>query len=171
MRLEVVLCDTNLAIVRAWRQAFRGLEVSIECGDFFDVEVDAYVSPANSYGYMDGGFDRALRYRFPSIQQLVQQATGGYLPVGAAIVVATEDPYVPFLISAPTMVTPGNVAMTDNAYLSTKAALQAAMDHGEIGSLAIPGMATGIGAMDPEAAAGQMARAFLEILGNGGLGG
>jgi len=168
MRLEVVLCDTNLAIVRAWRQAFKGLEVSVESCDFFDVEVDAYVSPANSYGYMDGGFDRALRYRLPSVQQFVQQATGGYLPVGAAVVIATQDPYVPFLISAPTMVTPCDVSMTDNAYLATKAALQVALEHGEIGSVAFPGMATGIGAMDPGAAANQMARAFLEILGSGG---
>jgi len=164
MHLEVVLCDTDLEVVRSWRKAFRGLDVAIEACDFFDVEVDAYVSPANSYGYMDGGFDLALRYRFPSIQQRVQQATGGYLPVGAAIVVTTEDPYIPFLISAPTMVIPGDVSSTDNAYLATKAALSAALDHGEIASLAFPGMATGIGAMAPGVAAHQMARAFTEFL-------
>jgi O-acetyl-ADP-ribose deacetylase (regulator of RNase III) len=163
MRLEVVLCDTNSALVQSWRRAFRGHDVSIEFGDLFDIDVDAYVSPANSYGYMDGGIDLALRQRFPSIQQHVQLATRGFLPVGSAVVVETGDSFVPFLVSAPTMVTPGDVSMTNNAYLATKAALAVARGHGAIHSIAFPGMATGIGSMSPDDAASQMVSAYAEV--------
>lgn len=174
-QLEIILCDTNRELRLAWKSAFQGLDVQIEGGDFFDIEADAYVSPANSYGYMDGGFDYLLLQRFPGIQQQVQHRIGllgGRLEVGEAIVVPTEDPFIPFLVCAPTMETPKDVSATQNAYLAMLALLRAIEDHNddngdEILSAVVPGLATGIGAIPPDIAANQMARALRDHLGIG----
>jgi O-acetyl-ADP-ribose deacetylase (regulator of RNase III) len=99
--MEIILCDLDTTLTEAWRRAFRGYDVEVESGDLLDLEVDAYVSPANSYGYMDGGLDLLLRNRFPGIQQRVQTASGGFLKIGSAVVVETVDAYVPYLVSAP----------------------------------------------------------------------
>src|SRR5512143_2248195 len=105
--LSIILCDRQPGLVSAWRSCFSGRpEVSIEQGDLLDVEADAYVSPANSFGFMDGGIDADLSARFPGVQYRVQSAIaglGGLLPVGEVIIVETEDPFVPYLVSAPTM--------------------------------------------------------------------
>ena len=105
--LNIILCDTDRTIVRAWERHFHGFgHVEIVEGDLTEVFADAYVSPANSYGWMDGGIDLALRERFVAgdIERQVQEsiaAQGGFLPVGAAIIVEMDDDEVPYLISAP----------------------------------------------------------------------
>ncbi|HWA83633.1 MAG TPA: hypothetical protein VG820_09380 [Fimbriimonadaceae bacterium] len=43
-------------------------------GNLLDVAADAYVSPANSFGIMDGGIDIVLRDRFPLVESRVQDA-------------------------------------------------------------------------------------------------
>src|SRR5262249_39168310 len=95
---------------------------------------------------------------------------GGALPIGAAIVVETEDPEVPYLISAPTMEVPSIVADTDNAYRAMRAVLTAANNlnvrhPGAIETIAIPGLCTGTGMMAPERAARQMRLAYDEFHG------
>ncbi|WP_210241942.1 MULTISPECIES: hypothetical protein [unclassified Mesorhizobium] len=56
MKLILTAMEPNLA--DAWAKEFRGVaNVQIHRGSIFDVEADALVSPANSYGFMDGGID------------------------------------------------------------------------------------------------------------------
>ena len=56
VELVLRLRDRNPALVEAWRRNFEGIErVEISQGDIFGVTADAIVSPANSFGYMDGG--------------------------------------------------------------------------------------------------------------------
>jgi O-acetyl-ADP-ribose deacetylase (regulator of RNase III) len=170
--LSIILCDRQPGLVSAWRSCFSGRpEVSIEQGDLLDVEADAYVSPANSFGFMDGGIDADLSARFPGVQYRVQSAIaglGGLLPVGEAIIVETEDPFVPYLVSAPTMQVPQAVAHTNNAFRAMLAILRCVEEFnrsgGEIESVAIPGLCTGVGAMPAQDAALQMARAYEEWL-------
>lgn len=172
---EVVLCDMVPLLVRAWRVAFAAFpEVTILCGDLLEVEVDAYVSPANSYGIMDGGIDAALSVRFPEVALNVRAAIGqlgGKLPVGQALVVETGDAEVPYMVCAPTMELPSRVGHTSNAYQAMRALLNAverfngARDSScedLIQSIAVPGLCTGVGDMEPEIAALQMARAYAE---------
>src|SRR5262249_36504621 len=46
----------------AWNEVFREVEiVEASAGDYFDQPADAMVSPANSFGIMDGGLDLAIR--------------------------------------------------------------------------------------------------------------
>jgi O-acetyl-ADP-ribose deacetylase (regulator of RNase III) len=171
--LAITLCDLQTELVRAWERAFAKEEsVEVVEGDLTEVYADAYVSPANSYGYMDGGVDLALRERFAAfdIERRVQEQIaeiGGLLPVGEAIVVETGDDEVPFLISAATMEFPSHVGDTNNAYRAMRALLCAVEAHNaerseSITSLGIPGLCTGVGGMAAERAARQMHLAYTE---------
>lgn len=166
---DIILCDLIPVLVRAWRQAFAAYpEVQIVRGDLLEVEADAYVSPANSFGIMDGGIDAALSARFPRVEAAVRAAIarqGRLLPVGHALIVETGDPDVPHLVCAPTMELPSRVAHTSNAFRAMLALLTAidefnASHDGAISSVAIPGLCTGVGDMEPEIAALQMAHAY-----------
>jgi O-acetyl-ADP-ribose deacetylase (regulator of RNase III) len=173
--MRLILCDLHGTLADAWRREFAGWpEVEVRAGDLLEISADAYVSPANSYGWMDGGIDLALRDRFGhEIQDAVQErieALGGRLPVGEAIVVETGDDEVPYLICAPTMVVPSWVAETNHAYLAMGALLRAAGDFnqghpGAIETIGIPGLCTGTGGMPPQVAARQMRAAWEEFLG------
>lgn len=169
--LQLILCDVQPLLVRAWRNAFaRFPDVDIRRGDLTDVDADAYVSPANSYGIMDGGIDAALRERFFGIEDTVRCAiaeVGLLLPVGQALVVETGDDDVPYLICAPTMELPSRVSHTSNTYSAMLALLNAVEkfnieNDDAITSIAVPGLCTGVGGMEPEIAALQMARAYEE---------
>lgn len=163
-------------MARAWRHAFAdqaGAEI-IE-GDYFAQPADAMVSPANSFGIMDGGLDLAIRDQLGlQVQRRVQRAIierhHGELPIGAAVIVATDEPRWPFLIAAPTMRVPENVAATLNAYHAFRATLLEverwnAHSAVPIRSLVCCGLATGIGGMEPTRCALQMRMAMRQVRG------
>ena len=59
---RILLIDRNAKLVAAWEQAFAPFPaVTAKEGDFFEEAADAMVSPANSFGVMDGGLDLAIR--------------------------------------------------------------------------------------------------------------
>src|SRR5262245_34548256 len=106
---RVHLVDRNGPLVRAWRDVFsRYAQMEAREADFFSVSADAMVSPANSFGIMDGGLDLAIRDTLGfEVQSRVQDAIvkdfHGELPVGAATIVATGHTSWPWLVVAPTM--------------------------------------------------------------------
>ena len=172
MNFEIILADTNEEVCAAFRHLFLHRLVSVEEGDLFEVAADAYVSPGNSHGIMDGGLDRLLRARFPGVEAKVQKAIdrgGGLLPVGQAVIVETDDSDVPFLVCAPTMAVPSSLANTRNVHEAMLAALRAVSgynlsNHDAIQSVAIPGLGTGVGRLAPDASASQMRAAFEQFL-------
>jgi hypothetical protein len=59
--LKLHLVDSNPFVVSAWSAAFESFpEVTIHCGEMLLVAHNAVVSPANSYGFMDGGSIQGL---------------------------------------------------------------------------------------------------------------
>jgi O-acetyl-ADP-ribose deacetylase (regulator of RNase III) len=161
------------ALGDAWRTHFGAQpDVEILGADICHVDCDAVVSPANSFGFMDGGLDHALSERFGwSLQLTVQKAIAARpireLLVGEALIVPTGDQRTPWLVSAPTMRVPMRLRQTVNAYLAMKAILCASMAHAAappIRSVAIPGLGTGVGALPPQVAARQMWAAFAEVI-------
>ncbi|MCN9243797.1 macro domain-containing protein [Streptomyces sp. RY43-2] len=150
--LRVVLTDVNTAVVEAWRAAFADTpEIEIRKGSILDEDVDAWVSPTNSRGRMDGGVDAVIkRYLGAGIQLRVQKAIrdrfAGSLPVGSAVCVASGAVKPRFLISTPTMETSSqNVSETLNVALACAAAFQAIHQQnkkapGSIQSVALVGM-------------------------------
>lgn len=124
---SLILADHWAPLTRAWSEAFAPFEaVHVHDGDFFALDADAMVSPANSFGIMDGGLDAAIRAELgghvqTDVQARILERHHGELPVGAAEIVPTHHARWPFLVVAPTMRVPESVAHTLNAYLSFRA--------------------------------------------------
>ncbi|RJP71708.1 MAG: Appr-1-p processing protein [Candidatus Abyssobacteria bacterium SURF_17] len=176
MPLNIILCDINKKITAAWQQHFEGVEnVEVHHGNIFEVEADALVSPANSFGFMDGGLDYAISEFFdwkiqPRVQAVLQKKHHGELPVGQAEVVETGEKRFPYLICAPTMRTPADVSQTLNAYLAMRAILIAIRRFNKahpnaIKSVVIPGLGTAVGKMPADRCARQMRAAYDNIVG------
>ena len=168
--------DRGRPLVAAWQHHFGDVpEVQPAVGDIFGVRVDAVVSPANCFGFMDGGIDLAYSKRLgwhiqDQLRAMIQRDWDGELPVGLALLVPTGDAEIPYLISAPTMRAPVNVAQTLNAYLAFRAVLRVIVRHNQtakkpIATVACPGLGTGTGEMPPMICARQMRAAYDEVIG------
>ena len=94
--MKCYLRDRNAELVQAWAECFADVpEVEASQGDIFDLSADAVISPANSFGFMDGGIDLVYSKRFgwhvqERIQQLLRESHDGELPVGLAVIVPTR---------------------------------------------------------------------------------
>ena len=174
--LRVSIGDLNADVAQAMANAFSDVaEVEVVCGNLLDLSCDAIVSPANSFGNMGGGIDKAIDdFHGGKAQDCVRAAIAehyyGELPVGAAIVVGMTSSRWPFVIASPTMRTPGSVEGTINAYLAMRAALVAVQRHNRlerltIRSIAIPGLGTGVGGLRYDDAAIQMRAAYDNVIG------
>jgi O-acetyl-ADP-ribose deacetylase (regulator of RNase III) len=170
--MKIILTAITPKLIEAWKEFFVAEEnVSIIEGDITKIECDAIVSPANSFGFMDGGLDYELSERFgwdleKKLQQKIRELPEGELLVGQAMLLETGDKTVPFIISAPTMRIPTNfnIDTSVNAYLAMKAILIKVKNDDRISTVAIPGLCTGVGRMQPIIAARQMFQAYKEII-------
>jgi O-acetyl-ADP-ribose deacetylase (regulator of RNase III) len=167
------LADRNRELVEAWEQVFDGFDSVVPVqGDFFAWDADCMLSPANSFGIMDGGLDLAIRDQLgfdveTRVQREIVASFHGECPVGSAFVVETGQPRWPFLVCAPTMRVPESVPHSLNAFLAFRAALNAIARHNSqserpIKSLVAPGLCTGVGQMAPRRCAGQMRVAYTQ---------
>ncbi|MGE5619738.1 MAG: macro domain-containing protein [Sphingomonadaceae bacterium] len=172
MKILLVHLESDQRLGAEWHRLFdESPDVQVLAGDICHVDADAVVSPANSFGFMDGGLDYALSMRFgwgvqSRLKQAIQSRPLGELLVGEALIIPTGDGRVPWLISAPTMRVPMDIRGTVNAYLAMKAILSAVRDHEDlpsIESVAIPGLGTGCGRLSPIVAARQMWMAYREV--------
>lgn len=170
--LRVVLVDINRAVVASWQTAFADEPgVEIVRGSIVKRATDAWVTPTNGRGSMDGGVDAVVNRHFGGrIQGLVQaeigKKFGGLLPVGSATCVPTGGLTPRFLISTPTMLsTSEDVSGTLNVALACAAAFQAihmqnAADPGSVTSVAIPGLGAATGRVPPRVCANLMWTAY-----------
>jgi len=173
MKIKFVDIDPN--VIDALSKSFSDLispsnresRISATCGDIRLESGDALVSPANSYGWMNGGIDavylQIYGYQLQvRVQSKIAENYDGYLPVGDAMSVCAMGfgPQWPkYLIVAPTMETPQNVGDTQNAFKAFSAALAEARKL-KLSTLICPGMCSLTGGMNPEEMARQMREAF-----------
>ena len=172
---KLYLIDSKPELCDKWRQVFSSYpEVEVLTGDYFQQSADAIVSPANSFGIMDGGLDLAIRNELgfqveTDIQEVILSKYHGEMPIGNAEIIKTNHDKWSYMISAPTMRIPENIAFTLNAYLAFRAIFIAINNFNEskpkraIKSLVCPGLGTGIGSMEPAKCAAQMRVAFKLI--------
>lgn len=169
--VKFFLRDRSKEVTEAWASHFKGIaQVEVSIGDIFAVQADAIVSPANSFGYMDGGIDLAYSYRFgwhlqERLQEVIRNEHDGELPVGQAVIIPTRHDDIRWLISAPTMRVPMVIASTVNAYLAFRAVIRAVREHNKqnpesINTVLCPGLGTATGAMPPDRCARQMLAAY-----------
>ncbi|HHJ17281.1 MAG TPA: AraC family transcriptional regulator [Gammaproteobacteria bacterium] len=166
--MKLHLVDTMPEMVTAWDRVFSGApDVEICHGNILDFAEDTIVSPANSYGYMDGGIDKVYRDHFGiKIEKIVQDAivkTGkSYLPVGSSLMVKTGDEKIPLMIIAPTMFLPEAVK-SQNCFYAMSAILNIYSKSKEnIKNIYCPGLGTGVGQVDPIESAKEMKAAYLK---------
>jgi O-acetyl-ADP-ribose deacetylase (regulator of RNase III) len=166
--LKLHLVDSDPLVVAAWTKAFEALpEVTIQCAELLSVAYNAVVSPANSYGFMDGGIDVAyIRLFGDRIETVVREAIArrpeGHLPVGAGLAVRTGHSRIPYLIVSPTMLMPEAVP-SQNCYRAMRAVLRTASQDAEVSrAVFCPGLGTGVGGVSPVEAAKEMAEAFRD---------
>lgn len=103
--MNIILTAVDEELAAAWeKHCGRFEEVRVHRGSILDVACDAVVSPAHSFGFMDGGIDKIYTLHFgPEVQERLRVAIRrhhhGELLVGAAEVVGTGDRRIP--ISSP----------------------------------------------------------------------
>lgn len=181
--MELILTAVSYDLAQAWRRFCAEYPmVQLHEGSILDVACDAAVSPANSFGFMDGGVDAVYLRRFGAevqerVQQLIADFHGGELLVGDAEIVETGDAAIPYLIVAPTMRVPMILRDTVNPYLSARAVLRLVL-HGtfrqgalagtpvreRIRRVAFPGLGTGVGQVSANVCAHQVAQAIQDVL-------
>ena len=181
--MRITLCAIDEPLTKAWRTYCGDLDgVEVHCGNILDLQVDAVVSPANSFGFMDGGIDMVYSRHFgwhvqQQLQHQIRTKHHGELLVGSADVVETKHTNIPYLIAAPTMRVPMVLSDTVNSYLAARAALLL-IKHGRfpsgalegeliadgIKSVAFPGLGTGVGRVAPEKCALQVRTAIKEVV-------
>lgn len=181
--MKLILSSLTLELTQAWTASCGDLDfVSVYQGSIFEVSCDAVLSPANSFGFMNGGIDLFYsRYVGWHVQERLQQAIRQYhhgeLLVGMAEIVSTDHPEIPYLIAAPTMRMPQTIAESVNPYLAARAAFilwkygrfRDGTNAGEpiasqVHTLALPGLGTGVGRVAPEVCARQVRAAIDDIL-------
>jgi O-acetyl-ADP-ribose deacetylase (regulator of RNase III) len=175
MPVNIVLAAVERDLADAWQQVCGDLpNVRVHRGSILDVACDAVVSPANSFGFMDGGIDVRYSHHFgwhvqERLQAAIRDRHHGELLVGAADIVETGDGRIPFLIAAPTMRVPTILRDTVNPYLAARAVLRL-IRHGRfpdgmfvgqpiysvLSTVAFPGLGTGVGGLHPEVCARQV---------------
>lgn len=168
MRVRIVLVDINKKMINAWRSTFEeNPEVEVLEGSMLSQEVDAWVSPTNSRGSMDGGLDAVIKNELGGqienkVQAAIKQQHSGLMPVGHATCVPSGRTTPKFLISTPTMVTSSeNVSDTMNVALACAAAFQVvhmqnSAEPGSITSVALPGLGANTGQVPVEICADLM---------------
>ncbi len=158
MRIKVILCDLNPRMVAAWRKSFKNNpEVQIVHGSVLQQQADAWVSPTNARGSMDGGLDAAIKGKLGSriekrVKGKIRGQYGPMMPVGYATCVPTGGPQPRYLISTPTMVQSSeNISHTMNVAQACAAAFQAVhmqnmlQEGAPIRSVVMPGLGAGTG--------------------------
>lgn len=133
--MHIVLAAMESPLADAWQRFCGDLpNVQVHHGSILDVTCDAVVSPANSYGFMNGGVDRIYSQFFgwhiqAQLQELINQRHHGELLVGVAEIIETNHRRIPYVIAAPTMRVPMNLHDTINPYLAARAVLLL-VEHG-----------------------------------------
>lgn len=182
-KLQVTLSAIDQPLADAWQRWCGDLPfVSVHRGTIFDVTADAIVSPANSFGFMDGGIDRLYLEQYgTSLQDRVQERIktdhAGELLVGAATIVETEHESIPYLIAAPTMRVPMVLHSSINPFLAARAVFVLIRDgvfttgrqtgqpiHEHVKSVVLPGLGTGVGRVPPVQCAKQVRAAIEDVV-------
>ena len=167
--MKIQLIDRNKEMCEQWQIQFKNCkDVVIHNGDFFSLQTDCVVSPANSFGFMDGALDLAISKKLGwqvqnKLQKQLQEKYFGELLVGQAELIETDFNEIPFCISAPTMRVPLILKDTVNVYLASKAIFSLLKKESRIKIVTISGLGTGVGQVPYDVCAKQMKQAYNDI--------
>ena len=151
--MTIYLLCRNLEMLVEWKQQFsecRDVDVVMDdFAHFMDThKVQCVVSPANSYGSMDGGYDAAIIDYFgiqleKAVQKYILDNFYGEQPVGTSFTIdipGTEQK----LIHTPTMRLPSKIREPEIVYQCMRTTLMEAIKN-KIESIVIPVFGVGTG--------------------------
>ena len=175
-KLKLILIAPNFLLYKAFQNSFDYFPNVEIVNNYFEwlTKYDCLVSPANSFGMMDGGMDAAITRFFgrsleEKVQQLILDEYLGEQPIGTSLIIKTGHRQHPFLAHTPTMRVPMKIQGTDIPYVAMWAMLLAVRKYNKaypnsINSIVCPGLGTGIGQVPYTEAARQMALAYDHFL-------
>ncbi|MFQ5989711.1 MAG: macro domain-containing protein [Candidatus Methylomirabilales bacterium] len=137
------------------------MQIAIQQDSILEATVDAIVNAANSQGWMGGGVAGVIK-RAAGKQVEEEAVAQGPTPVGEAILTSGGKTRFRGIIHAPTMERPAMRIPVENVGKATTAALRRAEAEG-FATIALPGMGTGVGGVDHEAAAKSMIDAIQQF--------
>jgi len=133
---------------------YKGVNIVVLTGDITKQKVDAIVNPANSLMIMGGGVAGAIKK--VGGKEIEDEATKhAPVAVGKAIATGAGQLEARYVIHAPTMKMPAMSIDRGNVQLAVRGALECAKQF-SIGTIAFPGMGTGVGGLSLEEAARTM---------------
>lgn len=127
------------------------MSIIVKLGDLTQINCDAIVNPANSFGYMGGGVAGAIK-RVGGAEIEKEAVNMAPIVVGKAVSTTAGSLPCKYVIHAPTMKRPAMRIGVKNVMLATQAALRLANEM-RLSSIAIPGMGTGVGGVSHRKAA------------------
>lgn len=157
---------------------FKYLEEYFKCEDVILVndsfenfmrenKVQCIVSPANSFGLMDGGYDLAITEWFGNrlqkrVQKYILENFYGEQPVATSFIIDAQKDNQ-YLIHTPTMRTPQKIVDSRIIYQCMRTTLMIAKKN-DIGSILIPMFGTSCGGIHGDIAAKMMHLAYNQIM-------
>ena len=163
--MKVIIADHNKSTISSMEELSPSFEVELVNPLAFDI--DAVVSPANTKGVMNGGYDAVLRRYFGvGIEYSVRQYLEKFqIDVGQAIAVKTGHPKVEWLIVSPTVSVTGE-GLSGHASVSYSCAYNSVKVAFEknIKCLGMTGLGSGVGGLDRRISARQQVQGIEDAL-------
>lgn len=135
---KLILVAPDLFLYEAFQKYFANFPDVEIINDGFQwvTKYDCLVSPANSFGMMDGGMDAAIidffgRSLEDKVQQRILDDYLGEQAIGTSLIVETEHLIHPFLAHTPIMRVPMNIQGTDIPYVAMWAMLLAVRQYNQ----------------------------------------
>lgn len=170
--MKIYLLDSNHIITEQWQHYFAdnaNVEVvNMYFEDFMNsYDVECVVSPANSYGLMDGGYDRAISEYFgwglmKVVQKKILDECFGEQLVGTSILVDIPNTNKK-LIHTPTMRVPSYIKEPMIVYYCMRSVLMLAIKE-DIQSIVIPAFGGACGGLESDVIAYLMKAAYLQVM-------
>ena len=180
--MKIYLLDINKNMTDAWEKLFHPLKdveiINEDFATFMDnhPNIEAVVSPANSFGLMDGGYDKAITDYFgeglmKDVQETILRDWFGEQPVGTSITVPIYNKRIinnlgvechPILIHTPSMRTPEIIKDNRIIYQCMRTTLIEAKRQ-EIKSIVIPAFGGLTGKVPCDEIAKMMFLAYRQI--------
>ena len=170
--MKIHLLSDNPIMEICWLAYFRGIpDVTVTCDrlEHFIAsnKVDCIVSPANSYGLMDGGFDLAITTVFGEdlqkrVQEYIIKNYKGEQPVATSFIIDTGKDNIK-LIHTPTMRVPFPVKDPMIVYQCMRTTLMTALDN-NIEKPVIPAFCGEYGNVNPKVIAKLMYEAYIQVM-------
>ena len=175
--MKIYLLDCNINMTDSWAKYFsKETDVHIVCGDFANFinehpTIDGIVSPGNSFGLMDGGYDKAITNYFGTwlmkdVQKTILEHFYGEQGVGTCLIITmpitnmVDDKIL--LLHTPTMRTPEKIYDIRVIYQCMRETLIAA-EHSNRTEIVIPAFGACTGGVPCDDVARMMFLAYKQI--------